>query len=84
MSALRRYALANWCVHAASNSFGSLYLSLRIMMAQAIRAILLASATAATFAGRRSIKRASHGRLVPRCRAYRITAIAPVTSSHRK
>ena len=32
------------------------------MMAQAIRAILLASATAATFVGRRSINRASHGR----------------------
>src|SRR5262245_64023469 len=29
--------------HAASNSFGSLYVSLRTMMAQAIRAILLAS-----------------------------------------
>ena len=37
-------------------------------MAQAIRAILLASETAATFAGRRSIKRASHRRLVPCCR----------------
>jgi transposase len=32
---------------AASNSFGSLYLSPRTMMAHAIRAILLASATAA-------------------------------------
>jgi len=31
--------------HAASNSFGSLYLSPRTMMAQAIRAFLLASAT---------------------------------------
>src|SRR3979490_1019273 len=48
--------------HAASNSFGSLYLSPRTMMAQAIREILLASATAATFVGRRSINRPSHGR----------------------
>jgi len=45
--------------HAAINSFGSLYRSPRTMMAQAIRAILLASATAATLAGRRCIKRAS-------------------------
>jgi hypothetical protein len=47
--------------HAASNSFGSLYLSPRTMTAQAIRAILLASATAATLVGRRSINRPSHG-----------------------
>jgi hypothetical protein len=53
--------------HAASNSFGSLYLSLRTMMAQAIRAILLASATAATFVGRRSINRPSHGRFPVPC-----------------
>src|SRR5262249_5759258 len=84
VSALRRHALANWCIHAASNSFGSLYLSLRTMMAQAIRAILLASATAATFAGRRAITRVSQGRVVPYCRAYRMTAIAPATSSHRR
>jgi hypothetical protein len=45
--------------HAASNSFGSLYLSSRTMMAQAILAILLASATAATFVGRRSAALAS-------------------------
>ena len=53
--------------HAASSSFGSLYLSPRTMMAQAIRAILLASATAATLVGRRSINRASHGRLCVPC-----------------
>jgi hypothetical protein len=53
--------------HAASNSFGSLYLSPRTMMAQAIRAILLASATAATFVGRRSINRPSHGRFCVPC-----------------
>src|SRR5499427_3594254 len=34
-------------------------------MAQAIRAILLASATAATLIGRRSIRRVSQGRFVP-------------------
>ena len=53
-------------------------------MAQAMRAILLASATAATLIGRRSIIRASQSRFVPRCRAYRMTAMAPVTRSHRK
>jgi hypothetical protein len=70
--------------HAAINSVGSLYLSPRTIMAQAIRAILLASATAATLTGRVAIRRASHGRFVPCCRAYRITAIAPATSSHRR
>jgi hypothetical protein len=53
-------------------------------MAQAMRAILLASATAATLIGRRSIRRASQSRFVPCWRAYRMTAIAPVTSSQRK
>ena len=48
--------------YAAINSFGSLYRSPRTMMAQAIRAILLASATAATIVGRRSINRPSQGR----------------------
>ena len=56
--------------HAASASFGSLYLSPPTMIAQAIGAILLASATAATLVGRRSINLASHGRLwVPCLRA---------------
>ena len=53
--------------YAAINIVGSLYLSPRTMMAQAIRAILLASATAATLAGRRSINRASHGRFLVPC-----------------
>jgi hypothetical protein len=53
--------------YAASNSFGSLYLSPRTMMAQAIRAILLASATAATLVGRRSINRPSQGRFCVPC-----------------
>src|SRR5665213_2921733 len=55
------------------------------MMAQAIRAILLASATAATFVGRRSINWPSHGRFcVPCLRAEWMTAIAPTTSNRRK
>src|SRR6266568_5444401 len=49
-------------------------------MAQAMRAILLASATAATLIGRRSIRRVSQGRFVPCWRAYRMTAMAPATS----
>src|SRR6516165_10725334 len=53
-------------------------------MAHAMRAILLASATAATLIGRRSIRRASHSRFVPCWRAYRMTAMAPATSSQRK
>ena len=69
--------------YAAGNNFNSVNRSPRTIMAQAIRAILLASATAATLIGRRSIRRASQGRFVPCCRAYRITAIAPATSSHR-
>ena len=66
------------------NNLGSLKCSPRTIMAQAMRAILLASATAATLIGRRSMIRVSQSRLVPRCRAYRMTAIAPATSSHRK
>src|SRR5262245_44755549 len=53
-------------------------------MAHAMRAILLARATAATLIGRRSIRRASQSRFVPCWRAYRMTAIAPATSSQRK
>src|SRR5262245_29843809 len=45
--------------YAAGNNFGSLNRSPRTIMAQAIRAILLASATAATLVDRRSIRRAS-------------------------
>ena len=56
----------------------------RTIIAQAMGAILLASATAATLIGRRCMIRASQSRLVPCCRAYRMTAIAPATSSHRK
>jgi len=54
---------------AAGSIVGSLNLSPRTVMAQAMRAILLARATAATLTGRRSIRRASQSRLVPCCRA---------------
>src|SRR5262252_8118062 len=70
--------------YAAGNNLGSLNRSPRTIMAQAMRAILLASATAATLIGRRSIRRASQGRFVPCWRAYRMTAMAPATSSQRK
>jgi hypothetical protein len=60
VSALRRHALAA-AAYAASKSAGSLYLSPRTMMAQAIRAILLAKATAATLVGRRAIDCPSQG-----------------------
>jgi hypothetical protein len=43
--------------YAAGNNLGSLNRSPRTIMAQAMRAILLASATAATLIGRRSIRR---------------------------
>ena len=60
-------------VYAAGSNLGSLNCSPRTIMAQAMRAILLASATAATLIGRRSIICASQRRRVPCCRAYRIT-----------
>ena len=47
--------------YAASNSAGSRYLLPRAMIGHAIRAILLAKATAATLVGRRAINRPSHG-----------------------
>ena len=91
VSALRRHALAN-SMHSLStldyaaceSNLGSLKRSPCTIMAQAIRAILLASATAATLIGRRSMIRASQSRFVPCCRAYRMTAIAPAMSNHRK
>src|SRR5215831_882906 len=51
---------------------GSLYLWLRTRMAQVIRVISLATATAATFVGRRQMIRLSQSRLVPCCRAWHI------------
>jgi hypothetical protein len=54
-------------------------------MAQAIRAILLARAIAATFVGRRANNAVSHGRrLVPWSLAYRITASAPAVNRLRR
>ena len=53
--------------YAASNSSGSLYLSPRAMIAHAIRAILLAKATAANLVGRRAINCPSHGRFLVPC-----------------
>src|SRR5882724_948917 len=50
----------------AASATGSRYRSPLAIIAQAIRAILLASAMAATFVGRRASKAVSHGRcLVP-------------------
>src|SRR5436189_6070697 len=50
----------------AASATGSLYRSPLAIMAHAIRAILFASAMAATFVGRRASNAASHGRcLVP-------------------
>src|SRR5881394_4421818 len=50
----------------AASATGSLYRSPLAIMAQTIRAILLPSAMAATFVGRRASKAVSHGRcLVP-------------------
>src|SRR6202040_3256230 len=60
---------------------GSLYRSPLAIMAQTIRAILLASAIAATFVGRLASKAVSQGRcLVPWILAYRMTASAPATN----
>ena len=81
-SPIRGMVLAGYA--AAGSIVGSLKRSPCTIMAQAMRAILLASATAATLIGRRSSIRASQSRLVPCWRAYRITAIAPATSSQRK
>jgi hypothetical protein len=46
---------------------GSLYRSSVIIIAQVIRAILLAKATAAIFGDRRASSETSQGRLVPCC-----------------
>ncbi len=70
MGALQVFALSNVLtqiarrVHIPQAGNDARYGSQRAIMAQAIRAILLASATAATFTDRRSISRTSHGWLV--------------------
>src|SRR5213596_1653500 len=69
----------------AASATGSLYRSPLAIMAHAIRAILLASAMAATFVGRRTSNAASHGRcLVPWILAWRMTASAPITNRLRR
>jgi len=52
-------------------------------MARMIRAILLASATAASFFDLRASKASSHSEVRPGL-AARITAVAPITSKRRK
>src|SRR5208282_1932242 len=68
-----------------ASAMGSLYRSPLAIMAQTIRAILLASAIAATLVGRRASKAVSQGRcLVPWILAWRITASAPVVNRPRR
>src|SRR5665213_3820872 len=68
----------------AASATGSLYRSPVAIIAQAIRAILLASAMAATFMGRRTNNAVSQGRgLVPLILAYRMTAKAPAMNRLR-
>ena len=57
-------------MHVLESNLGSLERSPRTIMAQAIRAILLASATAATLIGPRSMIRASQSRFVPDAAAH--------------
>src|SRR4249920_2672744 len=69
----------------AASATGSLYRSPLTIMAQTIRAILLASAIAATLVGRRASNAVSHGRcLVPWILAYRMTASAPAVNRLRR
>jgi len=72
-------AITRLNVQAVRNS-GSLYFCPLVMMAQTIRAVLLASAAAATFVVRRANNCTSHGLRVPCLSAYRMTAIAPTNS----
>ncbi len=64
--------------YAAGAVVGFRYVPPCLSNAQAMRAILLASATAATLVGRRAMRSASHGRLVvPRRLAWRMTSKPP-------
>jgi len=64
---------------------GALYFSPRAIIAQAIRAILLANATAAIFVDRRSISLTSQGwHVYPSILARLMTDRAPMTSSLRR
>src|SRR5262249_7480994 len=65
----------------AVRNCGSLYACPLVMMAQTIRAVLLASAAAAIFVVRRANNCTSHGRRVPCRSANRITAMAPTNNS---
>ena len=68
-----------------ASATGSLYRSPLAIMAHAIRAILLASAMAATLVGFRASNAVSQGRCpVPWILAYRMTASAPTTNKLRK
>src|SRR6267142_437094 len=68
-----------------ASAMGSLYRSPLAIMAQAIRAILLASAIAATLVGRRASNAVSQGRcLVPWILAYRMIASAPAVNRLRR
>ena len=64
-SALPNSVDATRLIVQAARPSGSLYAWPLVMMAQIILAVLLASAAAATFVGRRAISRTSHGRRVP-------------------
>src|SRR5262249_30223332 len=69
----------------AASAAGFLYRSPLTIMAQAILAILLASAIAATLVGRRASNAVSQGRcLVPWILAYRMTASAPAVNKPRR
>src|SRR5205809_7011329 len=68
-----------------ASATGFLYRSPLAIMAQAIRAILLASAMAATLVGRRPNNAVSQGRCpIPWILASRITASAPATNRPRR
>src|SRR5712675_2764868 len=69
----------------AASATGSLYRSPLTIMAQTIRAMLLASAMAATLVGRRANKAVSHvRRLVIWILASRLTASAPAANRTRR
>src|SRR6202048_4357588 len=71
------------CRWRAQASCGRRYTSPLIIMAQMTRAILLASATAASFFGLRASNPKSHGEARPLLARW-MTAVAPSTSSRRR
>ena len=62
---------------------GTAYVAPRAISAQAIRAVLLANATATTFGRLRSSSRTAQTLPGLLCRANRTTAVAPITRSRR-